>query len=87
MQLRRAMEIVNTQDNNSNIFYKENPVKILSVDNNIGTAYVETLQGDFIEKTLGIKLFQVFFLSLEICNNEDKLENFSKILPKKINPI
>ena len=30
MQLRRAMEIVN----------------ILSVDNNIGTAYVETLQGD-----------------------------------------
>ena len=46
MKLRRAMEIVNTQDNNSNIFYKENPVKILSVDNNIGTAYVETLQGD-----------------------------------------
>ena len=46
MQLRRAMEIVNTQDNNSNIFYKENPVTILSVDNNIGTAYVETLQGD-----------------------------------------
>ena len=46
MQLRRAMEIVNTKDNNSNIFYKENPVKILSVDNNIGTAYVETLQGD-----------------------------------------
>ena len=46
MQLRRAMEIVNTQDNNSNIFYKENPVKILSIDNNIGTAYVETLQGD-----------------------------------------
>ena len=46
MQLRRAMEIVNTQDNTSNIFYKENPVKILSVDNNIGTAYVETLQGD-----------------------------------------
>lgn len=46
MQLRRAMEIVNTQDNNSNIFYKENPVKILSVDNNIGTAYVETLQED-----------------------------------------
>ena len=46
MQLRKAMEIVNTQDNNSNIFYKENSVKILSVDNNIGTAYVETLQGD-----------------------------------------
>ena len=74
MQLRRAMEIVNTQDNNSNIFYKENPVKILSVDNNIGTAYVETLQGDSrfevdleqlseVEK-LGIKSFQVFFLFL-----------------------
>lgn len=46
MQLRRAMEIVNTQDTNSNVFYKENPVKILSVDNNIGTAYVETLQGN-----------------------------------------
>ena len=46
MQLRRAMEIVNTQDNNSNIFYKENPVKILSVDNTIGTAYEETLQGE-----------------------------------------
>lgn len=46
MQLRRAMEIVNTQDNNSNIYYKENPVKILSVDNNIGTAYVKTLHGD-----------------------------------------
>ena len=46
MELRRSMEIVNTQDNNSNIFYKENSVKILSVDNNIGTAYVETLQGD-----------------------------------------
>ena len=28
MQLRRAMEIVNTQDNNSNIFYKENQVNI-----------------------------------------------------------
>lgn len=38
MQLRRAMEIVNTKDNSSNIYYKENLVKILSVDNNIGTA-------------------------------------------------
>ena len=46
MQLRRAMEIVNTKDNSSNIYYKENPVQILSVDNNIGTAYVETLNGD-----------------------------------------
>ena len=46
MQLRRAMEIVNSQENNNNIFYKENQVKILSVDNNIGTAYVETLSGD-----------------------------------------
>lgn len=46
MQLRRAMEIVNTKENSSNVFYKENPVKILSVDNNIGTAYVETLQGN-----------------------------------------
>ena len=46
MEFRRAIEIVNKQNNNSNIFYKENSVKILSVDNNIGTAYVETLQGD-----------------------------------------
>ena len=46
MQLRRAMEIVNTKDNSSNIYYKENPVQILSVDNNIGTAYVETLNGN-----------------------------------------
>ena len=44
MQLRRAMEIVNTKDNSSHIYYKENPVQILSVDNNIGTAYVETLK-------------------------------------------
>ncbi len=46
MQLRRAMEIINTKDNNSNIYYKESPVQILSVDNNIGTAYVQTLSGD-----------------------------------------
>ncbi len=46
MQLRRAMEIVNTKDNSSSIYYKENPVQILSVDNNIGTAYVETLNGN-----------------------------------------
>ena len=46
MQLRRAMEIVNTKDNSSNIYYKESPVQIISVDNNIGTAYVETLHGN-----------------------------------------
>jgi len=46
MQLRRAMEIVNSHEDNNNIFYKENQVKILSVDNNIGTAYVETLNGN-----------------------------------------
>ena len=46
MQLRRAIEIVNTKDNSSNVYYKENPVQILSVDNNIGTAYVETLNGN-----------------------------------------
>lgn len=40
------MEIINTKDNNSNIYYKESPVQILSVDNNIGTAYVQTLSGD-----------------------------------------
>lgn len=46
MQLRRAMEIVNSHEDNNNIFYKENQVKILSVDNNIGTAYIETLDGN-----------------------------------------
>ena len=46
MQLRRAMEIVNTNDKSSHIYYKESPVQIISVDNNIGTAYVETLHGN-----------------------------------------
>lgn len=46
MKLKRAIEIVNEQDECSNIFYKENPVKILNINNNIGTAYVKTLQGD-----------------------------------------
>ena len=46
MQLRRAMEIVNTNDNSSHIYYKVSPVQIISVDNNIGTAYVETLHGN-----------------------------------------
>ena len=49
MQLRRAMEIVNGENNNVNskIFYKENQVNLLSVDNNIGTAYVESLDGNY----------------------------------------
>ncbi|RDY22960.1 small, acid-soluble spore protein, H family [Romboutsia maritimum] len=47
MQLRRAMEIINNDDDNDvKIFYKENPIKILSVDNNIGIAYVESLGGN-----------------------------------------
>lgn len=49
MQLRRAMEIVNSKDKNTNskIFYKENQVFLLSIDNNIGTAYVESLNGNY----------------------------------------
>ena len=49
MQLRRAMEIVNGENNNINskIFYKENQVNLISVDNNIGTAYVESLDGNY----------------------------------------
>ena len=49
MQLRRAMEIVNGENNNVNskIFYKENQVNLRSVDNNIGTAYVESLDGNY----------------------------------------
>ena len=43
MQLRRATEIVNSHDNNTVVYYKEDPVTILSVDNNIGTAYVKSL--------------------------------------------
>lgn len=44
MQLRRAMEIVNDKSNdNVVVYYNENPVKIISVDNNIGTAYVSSL--------------------------------------------
>lgn len=47
MQLRRATEIVNSKDNdNVVVYYKENPVTIVSVDNNIGTAYVKSLHGD-----------------------------------------
>lgn len=49
MHLRRAMEIVNGENNNVNskIFYKENQVNLISVDNNIGTAYVESLDGNY----------------------------------------
>ena len=49
MQLRRSMEIVNGENNNVNskIFYKENQVNLISVDNNIGTAYVESLDGNY----------------------------------------
>ncbi|MGL5311656.1 MAG: H-type small acid-soluble spore protein [Peptostreptococcaceae bacterium] len=47
MQLRRATEIVNSKDNNNVVvYYKENPVTIESIDNNIGTAYVKSLHGD-----------------------------------------
>lgn len=49
MQLRRAIEIVNSKDSNTNskVFYKENQVNIISVDNNIGTAYVESMDGNY----------------------------------------
>lgn len=47
MQLRRAAEIVNSKDKDSIIvYYKQTPVTIESVDNNIGTAYVKSLHGD-----------------------------------------
>lgn len=46
MQLRRAAEIVNSEDENVIVYYKENPVTIESVDNNIGTAYVKSLHGN-----------------------------------------
>lgn len=46
MQLRRATEIVNSNDKNISVYYKENPVTILSVNNNIGTAYVKSLHGE-----------------------------------------
>ncbi|WP_042274048.1 H-type small acid-soluble spore protein [[Clostridium] dakarense] len=46
MQLRRAAEIVNSEDKNVIVYYKQNPVTIESVDNNIGTAYVKSLHGN-----------------------------------------
>lgn len=44
MQLRRAAEIVNSSNNNASVYYKDKQVHIISVDNNIGTAYVETIK-------------------------------------------
>lgn len=44
MQLRRAAEILNSNENNNTIvYYQNNPVTIVSVDNNIGTAYVKSV--------------------------------------------
>lgn len=43
MQLRRATEIVNNSDSNAVVYYMDKQVHIISIDNNIGTAYVETL--------------------------------------------
>lgn len=47
MQLRRAVEICNNNDNDSvTLYYYNKPVKLVSVDNNIGTAYVKALNDD-----------------------------------------
>ena len=47
MQLRRAAEICNNNDNdNVTLYYYNKPVKLVSVDNNIGTAYVKALNDD-----------------------------------------
>ena len=47
MQLRRAVEICNKNDNdNVTLYYYNKPVKLVSVDNNIGTAYVKALNDD-----------------------------------------
>ncbi|MPN03205.1 Small, acid-soluble spore protein H [bioreactor metagenome] len=44
MQLRRAAEIVNSKENNNTVVYYQNkPVTIVTVDNNIGTAYVKSV--------------------------------------------
>lgn len=43
MQLRRAAEIVNSKNNDTSIYYKDKQVHIISIDNNIGTAYVEAV--------------------------------------------
>lgn len=46
MQLRRAAEIINSNNHNVSIYYKDKQVHIISVDNNIGTACVETLDNN-----------------------------------------
>ena len=47
MQLRRAAEIVNSKANdNIIVYYENNPVTIVSVDNNIGTACVKSVDGN-----------------------------------------
>ncbi len=49
MQLRRAMEIINgTQENKGNqvVYFNDQPVNLISVDNNIGTAYVQSTYGN-----------------------------------------
>lgn len=47
MQLRRAAEICNNNENNNiTLYYYNKPVKLVSVDNNIGTAYVKSLNDD-----------------------------------------
>ena len=44
MQLRRAMEMSNNKNiENVELVYNDNPVKLISVDNNIGTAYIESI--------------------------------------------
>ena len=49
MHIERAIEIVNSQDEsvNSKIFYKDNQVSILSINNDIGTAYVQSKFGNY----------------------------------------
>ena len=47
MQLRRATEICNNNENNNvTLYYNSKPVKLVSVDDNIGTAYVQSLNDD-----------------------------------------
>ena len=44
MQLRKAAEICNNNENdNVTLYYNSKPVKLVSVDNNIGTAYAKYL--------------------------------------------
>lgn len=44
MQLRRAAEIANSkQKENIVIYYQNEPVSIVSLDSNIGTAYVKSI--------------------------------------------